>query len=131
MYVARRGVTVAELSETLKWRNTSLSSETGFASVFWYHQVAEKALKALLLAFGKAVRGHNLLELIRLVKTELKVEPPREVERCARKLNPHYIVSRYPDAANGLPYEIYEREDALEALNCAEVVLGWVRRLLQ
>ena len=102
-----------------------------FASVSWCHQAAEKALKALLLASGKAVRGRNLLELLRLVVEELGVEPPGEAVRCARRLNPHYVVSRYPDAANGLPYEVYDEEDAREALECAGVVLGWVERLLR
>ncbi len=109
------------LSESRDW----------FASVFWCHQAAEKALKALLIASGKAVRGHNLLELLRIVRAELGAEPPREVERCARYLNPHYVVSRYPDAANGLPYEVYEEDDVSRALGCAEVVLGWVEQHLR
>ncbi len=106
-------------------------SRDWFASVFWCHQAAEKALKALLIASGKAVRGHNLLELLRMVSVELGVKPPRGVERCARYLNPHYVVSRYPDAANGLPYEVYEEDDVSRALDCAEVILGWVEQLLQ
>ncbi len=119
---ARRDLEAARhLAQTRDW----------FASVFWCHQVAEKALKALLIASGKAARGHNLLELVRVVESELGVEPPREVVRCARYLNPHYMISRYPDAANGLPYELYEEEDALKAIECAEVVLGWVEQLLQ
>ncbi len=59
------------------------------------------------------------------------MEPPRDVEWCARYLNPHYVVSRYPDAADGLPYEVYEEEDASRALDCARVILEWVRQLLQ
>ncbi len=102
-----------------------------YASVFWCHQAAEKALKALLIASGKAARGHNLLELARLASAELGVDVPRDVQRCIRRLNPHYTVARYPDAANGLPYELYEREDAEEAVRCAEVVLGWVEQLLR
>ena len=102
-----------------------------FASVFWSHQAAEKALKAVLLASGKAVRGYNLLELLRVIEAELGVEVPGDAARCARRLNPHYVVSRYPDAANGLPYEVYGEEDAVEALECAGVVLAWAERLLR
>ncbi|MCE4603071.1 MAG: HEPN domain-containing protein [Desulfurococcales archaeon] len=102
-----------------------------FASVFWCNQTGDKALKALLIASGKAVRSHNLLELLRIAGDELGVKPPREVERCARYLNPHYVVSRYPDAANGLPYEAYEEDDVSRALSCAEVILGWVEQLLR
>jgi len=107
------------------------ASRDWFASVFWCHQAAEKVLKALLIASGKAVRSHNLLELIRILRAELEVKPPREVERCARYLNPHYVVSRYPDAANGLPYEVYEEDDASRALECAEAILGWAEQLLR
>jgi HEPN domain-containing protein len=101
-----------------------------FASVFWSHQAAEKALKALLLEHGVAARGHNLLELARIIVEEAGLEVPGNVMRCLRRLNPHYVVSRYPDAANGLPYEVYDREDADEALECAEVVLEWVKERL-
>jgi HEPN domain-containing protein len=111
---ARRDLDAARhLKESRDW----------FASVFWCHQVAEKALKALLIAWGKAVRGHNLLELARLVEGELGVQVPGDVMRCIRYLNPHYMISRYPDAANGLPYELYE-EDAKKAIECAEIVVG-------
>lgn len=118
---ARRDLRAAEhLREHHDW----------FASVFWCHQAAEKALKALLVAEGKAVRGHNLLELARLLRDELGIELPKDVVRCLKFLNPHYTISRYPDAANGLPYEIYEEEDALRALECAGGVIEWVERLL-
>ncbi len=102
-----------------------------FAAVFWCHQAAEKALKALLIAGGVTARGHDLLSLLRRIREEIHAEPPGDVERCVKRLNPHYMVSRYPDAANGLPYEMYTREDAEEALRCAETILGWVRRLLR
>ncbi len=65
-----------------------VASRDWFASVFWCHQAAEKALKALLIASGKAVRGHNLLEPLRILRGELGIEPPGEVERCDRYLNP-------------------------------------------
>ena len=118
---ARRDLEVARnLAESRDW----------YASVFWCHQVAEKALKALLMASGRAVRGHNLLELLRSLGEELGLKPPGEVDRCARFLNPHYVVSRYPDAANGLPYEVYGEDDVSRALGCAEVILGWVEQFL-
>ncbi len=109
------------------------SRESGdwFASAFWSHQAAEKALKALLLAHGKAARGHNLLELARMVESELGLEIPGSVYKCLRLLNPHYTVARYPDAANGLPFEVYDSEDASRAIECGGAVLEWVRRGLR
>lgn len=89
---ARRDLDAAKhLKESHDW----------FASVFWCHQVAEKALKALLIASGRAARGYNLLELARLAENELGIKTSRDVLRCIRYLNPHYMISRYPDAANG------------------------------
>lgn len=118
---ARRDLEVARhLSSHRDW----------YASVFWCHEVAEKALEALLIAAGKPARTHNLLELFRLAGSELGIVPPREVERCAKFLNPHYVVARYPDAANGLPHEIYEEDDARRALECAEAILAWVEQHL-
>ncbi len=117
------------LAELRAARN-ALKAGDWFASVFWCHQACEKALNALLLGYGKAVRGHDLLRLARCVQEELGLELPRTVLRCLRRLNPHYVVSRYPDAANGLPFEVYEREDAEEALKCCEEVIRWVEQYL-
>jgi HEPN domain-containing protein len=50
---------------------------------------------------------------------EVGLEAPGNVMRCLRRLNPHYVVSRYPDAANELPFEVYDREDDDEAIDCA------------
>ena len=38
-----------------------------------------------------------------------------------------YTMARYPDAANGVPYEVYDRETAEAKVASAEAVLKWLR----
>ena len=114
----------------LKAAEHSMEHGDWFASAFWAHQAAEKALKALLLSRGKVARGHNLLQLAEIIRVDLGMEIPEDIMRCLRRLNPHYTIARYPNAANAIPYQIYDREDAVEAINYSRRVLEWVRRLL-
>ncbi|MDD1745254.1 MAG: HEPN domain-containing protein [Candidatus Methanoperedens sp.] len=41
-----------------------------------------------------------------------------------------YITTRYPDAANGAPFESYTRESAERHLRMAKEVLQWVETML-
>jgi len=41
-------------------------------------------------------------------------------------LNPEYVVSRYPDAANGIPAENYDAEKTERLLTAVERVHKWV-----
>ncbi|BCU67198.1 DNA-binding protein [Sulfolobales archaeon HS-7] len=86
-----------------------------YASVFWAEQAAGKALKALLLQSGKAVRTHDSNEILDMIRQELNLLV-EEIREDAAKLTFHYIVSRYPDAANSVPYSLYTREDAEESV---------------
>jgi HEPN domain-containing protein len=42
-------------------------------------------------------------------------------------LNPHYTISRYPNAANAVPSEAYTEEIAKRCIEAAEKVINWVR----
>ncbi|MGQ0815539.1 MAG: HEPN domain-containing protein [Gemmatimonadota bacterium] len=42
-------------------------------------------------------------------------------------LNADYTMARYPDAANGVPYEIYDREMAETKVAAAHEVFEWLR----
>ena len=100
-----------------------------YAAAFWAEQAAEKALKALLLQGGRAIRTHDLNEILDVIRQELNL-PVDEIRLDASKLTPHYIVSRYPNAANSIPYILYTKEDAEELVKRAERVMEWVRRNL-
>jgi HEPN domain-containing protein len=44
-------------------------------------------------------------------------------------LNADFTTARYPDAANGIPYEIYDRATAKAKVEAAEALFAWLRRL--
>ncbi|MEM0464289.1 MAG: HEPN domain-containing protein [Pyrobaculum sp.] len=99
-------------------------------AAFRSQQAAEKALKALLPHYGKVARGHNLIELGRLVEEELGISTA-EVATDLRELTVHYVISRYPNAANALPYELYDESKARDLVERAKRVLDWARRNLR
>ena len=96
-------------------------------AAFHAHQAAEKALKAVIIAARRELppRIHNLLELARI----LGVRDEKLLE-ALRRLNPHYRVARYPDAANGVPMEVYSESIASELVSLAERVVEWARNMV-
>jgi HEPN domain-containing protein len=95
-------------------------------SAFLAEQAVEKFLKAAWTVVNRedAPRTHSLTEL----GDALGV--PRELRRHLVDLNADYTTSRYPDAANGVPYEVYDRETAEAKVAAAEEILTWLRRLI-
>ena len=94
-----------------------------FASAFFSQQAAEKALKAMgLEKLREPMKSHNLLELAKRLKV------PHEIMVCLIELNPDFIITRYPDAANGLPYELYDLKKAKQKTAFSEKVLRWTKK---
>lgn len=91
-------------------------------SAFLCHQVAEKALKALYIVKKSRLppRGHDLIKLGRVLEAE-------EIMDELKILNPHYTISRYPNAANTVPSELYSKEIAERCIRAAEKVLHWAK----
>jgi HEPN domain-containing protein len=52
---------------------------------------------------------------------------PEGLKRHLSYLNPDYTLTRYPDAANGIPYELYDRETAASKVKAAEEVIAWLQ----
>jgi len=99
-------------------------------SCFQAQQAAEKALKALLHAYGRSAWGHSLVELLDYLKDTVTISEDLYV--AARELDRHYIPSRYPNAfESGYPGMYYDAQTADRAIRCAEVILGWVRERLE
>lgn len=113
----------------LRTAENSLNSGDYYACAFWSQQAVEKALKALLLSRGVAARTHDLVELGYMVRDELGLDISGIIDHL-RELTTHYTTTRYPDAANGLPYEIYTERRARSILGMAREVVEWVRRNL-
>lgn len=97
---------------------------------FKAHQAAEFAVKALLRALGKVATGHGLLALLDRLHAE-GVTSPDTSRDAARRLDLHYIPSRYPDAFPvGAPFEYYGAGEAEKALADARSIIEWVRRVV-
>jgi HEPN domain-containing protein len=96
-------------------------------AAFLAQQAVEKYLKAAWVATRSepAPHTHALTEL------GDGVGVPAELRRHLADLAPDYTVSRYPDAANGVPYELYDADTAETKVQHAEVVIAWLRQRIR
>jgi HEPN domain-containing protein len=60
-----------------------------------------------------------------------KLKLPARLLGNLRKLGPDFVIARYPDAAQGLPSELYDRKTAEERLRLSTEVLRWVEKALK
>ncbi|MDK2373025.1 MAG: HEPN domain-containing protein [Candidatus Korarchaeota archaeon] len=112
--------------EDLKTAKVLLEAGRYYASVFFSHQAAEKFLKAAYIELKRELypKTHNLVELGKALGMEDLMENLME-------LNPEYSVTRYPDAANGIPAEMYNENIARKHIRTAERVMEVCRRLMR
>lgn len=90
---------------------------------FAAQQAAEKALKALHLAFGQDVWGHMIAKLLR----ELPVPVPEDLIERAHVLDGFYIPTRYANGhPAGAPFEHYGRLQSDQAIAYAGEIIGFV-----
>ena len=96
-------------------------------AAFLAEQAVEKFLKAvwIVLKVELPPHTHYLLELGKGLKM------PDPLQRHLAFLNPDYTITRYPSAANGIPYELYDRQTALSKIEVAEEVIAWLRRQIK
>lgn len=95
---------------------------------FTCHQVAEKALKAVLEHLSSPTIGHNLLVLFNEVSKFTQTS--KELEKACRMLNRYYIPTRYPNAfPSGAPIHMFNKDDAEDALRYAEEVMMFARKV--
>lgn len=95
-------------------------------AAFHSQQAAEKALKALLARRGRSFRTHAATDLVRRL-TESGVDAPEGLTSGARRLDLHYVQSRYPNGLGGDPTDYYDSEIAAEAIKLAEGFLRFAR----
>ncbi|MCS7141854.1 MAG: HEPN domain-containing protein [Candidatus Nitrosocaldus sp.] len=95
-----------------------------FRAAFLAQQAAEKALKALFFTVRREEppRLHTVTELYAMLK-EHGFTLPKGLEEQLSMLNKYYTITRYPDAANGLPRESVDRIEAERAMSIAMGVL--------
>lgn len=91
---------------------------------FAAQQAAEKALKALFSFLGMDAWGHTLTALIGNLPASASPSP--SLVDCARRLDKHYILTRYPNGFDsGAPTDYYTRGEAEQAIQDAEAILGF------
>ncbi|MBD3336395.1 MAG: HEPN domain-containing protein [Candidatus Eisenbacteria bacterium] len=98
-------------------------------AAFAAQQSAEKALKALVMNRGGEPWGHSVTNLVEALPQETPQE--EEIVEAARRLDKHYIPTRYPNGfASGYPGKLYTRGEAEGALHDAETITEFCRRHL-
>lgn len=111
----------------LRTARNCLKSKDYYASVFFSQQATEKALKALHIQEKRELppKTHSLIEIGEILKVPQKIVP------ILKELSPEYIITRYPNAAYGIPAKLYTEEKAKKCLKMASEVLGWIREKLK
>jgi HEPN domain-containing protein len=96
-------------------------------SAFLAHQAVEKLLKGAWIEVKRArpPASHYLKEL-----GEGLGIPGTLVPKLLY-LNPDYTVARYPDAANGVPYELYDEPTARAKVEAAREIAAWIEDLIR
>lgn len=91
-------------------------------AAFLAHQSVEKLLKALLTAQGRAVpKMHFIDELAG------QLDLPPEVQVHIDGLTADYMLSRYPDVSDLVPYEQYDEALANEKVRAARSVFALLK----
>lgn len=116
-----------QANNDLKYAQSNLDAGVYYVCAFLSQQAAEKALKALYIQSKRKVpmKTHNLVELGK----ELKL--PDHMIKDLRKINPAFVTARYPDAANGVPAEMFDQDIAKEHIEKAREVVEWVKQTIK
>lgn len=106
----------------MKTAKDCLDAGNYYAAAFFSQQAVEKALKAYFIIQREDVppKTHNLLDIC------LELEVPEEFLTTARELTPEFIITRYPNAAGGVPAELYDIRSATEILGKTERFFKWI-----
>lgn len=121
----------SEISDLIDgaWYDYSSSEDMARAGRYNYvaflcQQAVEKMLKASVMAQRRTryPKGHNLKDLL----DETGLSMPPELESAILRLIPHYLASRYLNAAGGRYWEHYNAQLAEEFLEQSKRVLEWL-----
>jgi HEPN domain-containing protein len=94
---------------------------------FAAQQSAEKAARAALMALSGEGWGHSVTRLLADLSQRLPV--PDELLAAARRLDKHYIPSRYPNGfPAGAPKDYYTEAEAEQAIADAAAIYDLCRK---
>lgn len=94
-------------------------------AAFHLQQSAEKALKALLLHLGIESRTHSCVHMEKILSA--RGMDTSDISKACKKLDGHYIMSRYPNGVGGPPKDFYNLEIVEELRECQEKIEKFVR----
>jgi HEPN domain-containing protein len=93
---------------------------------FAAQQSAEKALKAVVQALGGEAWGHSVTVLAGQLRERLVVSD--ELVDAGRRLDKHYIPTRYPNGFDtGAPTDYYTASEAEAAIEDAHMIVEFSR----
>jgi HEPN domain-containing protein len=94
---------------------------------FAAHQAAEKATKALFLSRSGEGWGHAITRLLQELGHKLTI--PEDLFEAARRLDKHYIPTRYPNGFDqGAPRDYYTAGEAQQAIADAECIYNFCQQ---
>ncbi|MCF8062454.1 MAG: HEPN domain-containing protein [Deltaproteobacteria bacterium] len=112
---------LAQARHDLEHARSSVEAGHHDWSCFACHQAAEKAVKALFLHLGGDAWGHGISRLLKDLQHRMEV-PPGLME-AAKRLDKHYIPTRYPNGFDtGSPRDYYTAGEAEQAIQDAEAL---------
>lgn len=117
--------------EDLSDARDALERRRWFRAAFYAQQAVEKIFKALFFIYCREEppRIHAVTELYRTLK-EHGFTLPGDLEEQLYVFNKYYTVTRYPDAAGGLPSESVDRVEAQRAVELAVRIRDYVGGVL-
>ena len=94
---------------------------------FVCQQSAEKPLKALFFSLGGEGWGHSVTRLVTDLAEKLPV--PDVLLSTSRRLDKHYIPTRYPNGFDaGVPRDCYTQDEAEKAIEDAATVCAFCKK---
>lgn len=114
---------VRQADRDLENAKKNLDIEAYDVSLILCEQAAEKMLKALYIKerHEEPPRTHSLRKLMELT------DMPDEALKLVAELDSYYLVLRYPDVGDVVPYENVDYEDAEDGIDKAEQIVELAR----
>ena len=122
VYVANRSSDwFVQAGFDLQHARNSLAAGDYEWACFAAQQAAEKAVKALILHLSGEGWGHSVTKL--LLDLAALIHVPEEILLAARRLDKHYIPTRYPNGFDaGAPRDYYTSGEAGQAITDGESI---------
>jgi HEPN domain-containing protein len=127
-----RGFSLVSREIALKWfrqaehdllmAERNISIEAYDVSAFLAHQAVEKALKSIFCLQGKSLpKTHHIDELAGQLCL------PNKLLEEVFDLAADYMLSRYPDVSDKIPYELYDEFMASEKVSRAKTIISYLQ----